>query len=430
MAGERLRALFCDHLNLARGKILPGWKIEGCETRFCRSTFGVQYDKDLLDAPGAEMKNGLPDMIARWQAEDIRPSWEKGIKVVPCDLFDAAGAPLGLCGRGALRRAVADWQAMGLTPKVGLELEAYAFQYEEDGTLIPYDTPGAFVYGTGRFADPEGVLDAIWEASEEMGFSLEMMTGEYDSPQFEFTLAYDDALRAADDAFLFRLMAREIALQHGILLTFMPKPVAEAGGSGLHVNFSFTDAQGNNALANGEAGGPENMNDLARGCVAGLMRHHQGMALLVASCANSYQRLQPASLSGYWRNWGGDHRGVTTRVSAEGGAKARLEHRMGDGSANIYTLIATVLQAARLGVVNGYPLPPMETGDCFERIDATEAVPDGLEAAARALEADSALREAVGPLLCDNLIFMKRNEARKTRKLEGDALRDFYIHFI
>ncbi|MBZ0162078.1 MAG: glutamine synthetase family protein [Notoacmeibacter sp.] len=428
--GERLRLLFCDHLNLARGKYLPASKIGDGASRFCQSTFAVTYDKDLIPSPGSMMLDGLPDMEARYVASEIRDGWEPETKIVVSDLYGADGNPLAMCGRGALKRAVADWGRMGLTPKVGLELEAYAFRRDDTGRLVPYDTPGAYVYSTGRLADPDGFMDAIWFSAEEMGFSLEVMTSEYDSPQFEFTLTYDDAVRAVDDAFLFRLMAREIALDHGIVLTFMPKPILEKGGNGLHVNFSFTDKAGNNALANGETGGPHNLNDLARGCIAGLMKHHASMAALVAPTVNSYRRLQPATLSGYWCNWGGDHRGVTTRISSEGGKKARIEHRMGDGSANPYTHVAAVLQAARLGVANGYELPPMETGDCFESQDASEGVPENLGAALDALEADAALADAVGRGLCDNLVFMKRDEIGKTAELEGEALRDFYIHYL
>jgi glutamine synthetase len=121
---------------------------------------------------------------------------------------------------------------------------------------------------------------------------------------------------------------------------------------------------------------------------------------------------------------------VTTRVSAETGAKARIEHRMGDGAANPYVLVATVLQAARLGFVNGYELPPRETGDCFEHTSATTAAPDNLAEAMDELEKDTTLAEAVGRVLVDNQIFMKRAEVEKTKELEGEALRDFYINYV
>jgi glutamine synthetase len=426
----RLRALYCDHLSIMRGKYLPHSKIGDDSTRFCLSTFGVHYDRDLLDAPGAKMKQGLPDMELKWRHDDIRNSWHADTQIVLGDLYDDAGEKLPLCPRGTLKRAVADWQAKGLSPKVGIELEAFALQADDNGRLMPYDAPGGVVYGTGPFADPLRFNDRIWAMADEMGFSLDMITAEFDSPQFEYTLTFDDAVKAVDDIVLFRLMAREIALEYGIVLTFMPKPIAEAGGSGMHINLSFADEAGGNALSSGPRGGPEHMNDLARGCLAGLIHHHKGLAGLIAPTSNSYMRLQPGSLSGYWRNWGGDHRNVTTRISSEGGAKARLEHRMADASANPYTAVAAVLQAARLGVENGHSLPPMETGDGFDRTDAREGTAIDLKGAVDDLERDSELVNAVGAELCANHIFMKRKEVRKTRDLEGDALRDFYVHFI
>jgi glutamine synthetase len=427
---DRLRALFCDHLSIMRGKYLPQSKIGDDHTRFCRSTFGVHYDKDLLPAPGAMMMEGLPDMELRWKAQEIRDGWERSTKVVIGDLHDQEGVPLPLCGRGALKRAVAAWGKRGLTPKVGIELEAFVLQAGDNGRLVPYDAPGGVVYGTGPFTDPLRFTDEIWERAEALGFRVEMITAEYDSPQFEFVLTFDEAVKAVDDIVLFRLMAREIALEHGLVLTFMPKPIAEAGGSGMHVNFSFADNDGKNALSSGPVGGPEHMNDLARGCVAGLMHHHKGLAGLIAPTANSYQRLQPGSLSGYWQNWGGDHRNVTTRVSGEGGAKARLEHRMADATANPYTATAAVLQAALLGVENGYELEPKETGDGFERTDARVGVAPDLNKAMNDLEADTVLAQAVGKELVDNHVFMKRKEVKKTRDLEGDQLRDFYVYFV
>ncbi|MBM1220934.1 glutamine synthetase [Ponticoccus sp. SC2-23] len=428
---DRLRTLFIDHLSIPRGKHLPASKIGDGSSRFARATFGVHYDRDLmLDAPHAMVRQGMPDMELRWQGAEIRDSWDPGTKVVLGDLYDVDGAPLPLCPRGTLKRAVADWAKLGLTPKLGIELEAYAMQGDESGQLRPYDAPGGVVYGTGPFADPMRINDLIWQKADEMGFRLEMITAEYDSPQYEYTLTFDDALKAVDDIVLFRLMAREIALDHGVILTFLPKPIPELGGSGMHINFSFTDAEGNNAVASGPRGGPDHLSDLARGCLAGLVHHHKGLAALVSPTAGSYLRLQPAAMSGYWRNWGGDHRAVTTRVSSEGGAKARLEHRMADASANPYTACAAVLQAARLGFENGYALPPMETGDGFDRTDAREGVAPNLRRAVQDMVADGALTAAVGSELCAHQAYMKEQEFRKTRDLEPNALLDFYVWFV
>ena len=428
---DRLRALFVDHLSIARGKYLPASKIGDGSSRFARATFGVHYDRDLLlDAPHAKVREGAPDMELRWLSDDIRPGWEPATSVVLGDLYDAEGAPLPLCPRGALKRAIADWAKHGLAPKLGIELEAYALQGGEDGRLRPYDAPGGVVYGTGPFSDPMRINDVIWNKAHEMGFKLDLITAEYDSPQFEYTLSFDDALQAVDDVVLFRQMAREVALDHGIVLTFLPKPLSEMGGSGMHINFSLWDADGQNALAAGETGGPDHLNDLSRGCLAGLVHHHKGLAGLVAPTTGSYRRLQPASMSGYWQNWGGDHRGVTTRVSSEGGAKARLEHRMADASANPYTAAAAVLQAARLGYEAKRDLPPIETGDGFDKVDAKIGTAQNLRGAVKDLTADTALVDAVGRALVENHAFMKEREFRKTRDMEPDALLDFYVWFV
>ncbi|MDQ2065266.1 glutamine synthetase family protein [Xinfangfangia sp. CPCC 101601] len=428
---ERLRAMFCDHLSIMRGKYLPASKIGNDESRFAQPNFSVHYDKDLLlEAPGSRCLQGLPDMVLRWIGDEVRPGWEPATKVVLGDLYDAEGGPLPMCPRGALKRAVAAWGKHGLTPKIGIELEAFAFIRNADGQIVPYDNPGGVVYGTGNFTDPRRFTDAIWNKAHEIGLPLDLITAEYDTPQFEFTLTFDTAVAHVDSVVLFRQMAREIALDHGVILSFLPKPIAGKGGSGLHVNLSFTDAKGQNALAKGERGDPDDLSDLARGCISGWMQHHKAIAGLVAPNALSYARLQPASLSGYWCNWGGDNRNVTARVSAEGGKKARLEHRMPDAAANPYTSVATILQAALLGYEGKYDLPPRETGDGFTCNDAPHGTAASLSEAIDDLAADTALGAAVGQGLVDNHIFMKRAEVEKTAGLEGDALRDWYIWYI
>lgn len=429
-SNQRLRLLFCDNLSMPRGKYLPYVEGEDGSSGFCRSLYGVQYDRDLVDAPGAMMMEGLPDFEARYRASDVRDGWEKNTRVVIADLLDHHGIPLALDGRNILRRAISAWNDVGLEPLVGIELECFAFVTNESGQIQPYGTPGAVVYGTGGYTDPLGFTHAIWDKACEIGMDMEVMTAEYDTPQFEFTLKYDKAMRAVDDVFLFRLMAREIALEYGVLLTFIPKPLPSAGGSGMHINLSFTDKEGRNAIGIADSEGGEPPNELARKCLSGLMRHHRGLAGLLAPTANSYARLQPAALAGYWQNWAIDHRGVTARITRAFGPAARIEHRMADCTANPYIAVAAVLQAAMLGYTSRYSLQDQETRDCMERQDANIGVAIDLRRSMRDLDSDQELKKAVGEEMVANLIFMKNREFRKTKDLEGDELRDFYIHFI
>jgi len=112
-----------------------------------------------------------------------------------------------------------------------LELEAYVIEPDGSGGFRQWHTPRSFVYGTGRLADPIGLIDDIMRTADASGFNVESINAEFDEGQFELTLVYDDALKAADDAFLFRVMARETALKHGLDLTFLGKPFAGASGT-------------------------------------------------------------------------------------------------------------------------------------------------------------------------------------------------------
>jgi glutamine synthetase len=424
---ERVRLLFADQLNLARGKYVPMSEAMKGHARFCVGTFAVTYDKTMVAAPGGGLLDGLPDMAMAFDPDALRPGWEAGTKIA-LGMLHFKGDPFALCGRGALLRAIAAWRARGLEPMVGIEMEAYVFQRDAQGQWVPYDTPGAFVYGTGPFTDPAGLVDTIWEAAHACGIPIESMNAEYDTPQFELTLRFADALKAADDAFLFRQMARELLLRKGYLLSFLPKPFADKSGSGLHFNISFRDAAGQNVFADDVASGT--LSDTMRGAIAGMLHHHEALAAILAPTTNSYARLQPASLSGYWANWGIDHRSVTVRVSAETGPAARIEHRMADCAASPYFAIAALLQAGLKGVEAGLDPGTPETDDGPETINTDRHTPHDLGAALDALEADTVLTEAVGADLVANYIAIKREELRIVSPLDAADQIAWYLPYI
>lgn len=404
---DRVRVLWPDHLGLARGKYMPA-SLADKGARHCTGTWALGYDRSMTpETPGSHWSEGLPDFDAVFDMADLRPSWEANTKVVVADL-QRHGEPFAVSPRGALRKAVSDWRTLGLEAYVGVELEAFVFVPDGEGGWKPMDTPGAFVYGTGPAVDPFGLVDAIWAACSDADIPLESVNSEYDTPQFEFTLRYADALKAADDAFLFKVLAREVAHRHGLLVTFMGKPLSDRGGSGLHVNFSFRNADDENVI-NDETS-DDGLSALARHAIGGLLEHHQALAGLCAPTVNAYKRLRPASLSGYWANWGYDHRGATIRVPAERGSGARLEHRLSDGAAVVHTAIAAVLQASLLGVTNKTDPGPVEGGNGLDTIDATLGVPATLAAALDALERDVELTNAVGSELVAQHVTVKRSE--------------------
>ncbi len=424
---NRVRILFADQLNIARGKYVPLSEAMKGHARFCVGTYAVTYDRALVAAPGGGLLDGLPDMEAVFDINDLRPSWEAGTRIALADLRHKGDA-FPLCGRSALKRAITAWRAKGLEPMVGIETEAYIFERDSHDQWVPYDTPGAVVYGTGPFTDPAGLMDDIWATAAACNLPVESINAEYDTPQFELTLKFADALKAADDIFLFRQMAREILFKRGYLLSYMPKPFADKSGSGLHFNLSFNDKAGKNVFASDVANGQ--LPELMKGCIAGLLHHHQALTAIMAPIINSYDRLQPASLSGYWANWGIDHRSVSVRVSAETGAGARIEHRLADCAASPYFAMAALLQAALLGVERGYALPDAETNNGLETTNTEHHAPRSLAKALDALVADSALTGAVGQLLVDNFVAIKREEVNIVGEKSATEQFNYYAPFI
>lgn len=423
---DRLRLLWPDHLGLARGKYLTPEKA-AAGTAHCISLFTLGYDREMIPHDGGMFWEGLPDCDARFDESSIRDGWEEGTAIVVPDI-ERGGEPVSLAPRSVLKEAIGRWRERGLDPMVGIELEAYLFEPDEAGGWQPISTPGAYVYGTGLAVDPSGTIDDIMRTAREAGIRLESVNSEYDNGQFELTLAYDDALKAADDAFLFKVMAKEVAARHGILLTFMGKPINGRGGSGLHVNLSFNDESGSNVLH--DAGADDGLSDTAKAVIAGLLHHHVGMTALLAPTVNAYKRLQPGSLCGYWANWGYDHRGTTVRVPEARGAGTRLEHRVGDGGVSPHQAVAAVLTAGWLGLENGYDLDPAETLDCIERASTDVTCPGSLAEALDALEADVDLVEAFGPAYVDGFVTVKRGEWDRYQRWTTDWEMSEYLPFL
>ncbi|HUD69302.1 MAG TPA: glutamine synthetase family protein [Acidimicrobiales bacterium] len=427
MTAARVRVLWPDHLGLPRGKYVPE-RLAEHGVRHCRGTWALGYDREMTPyTPGSGWEVGLPDMEATFDVSEIRPGWEDGTKVVVADL-ESDGMPVSVSPRAALRKAVADWEQLGLRAYAGIELEAYLLEPDGAGGFKPIDTPGAFVYGTGTAVDPDGVIDDIWRAADRAGLMLESVNSEYDNGQFELTLRYDEALRAADDAFLFKVLAREVAAQRGFLLTFLGRPFVDRGGSGLHLNLSWTDESGTNVVNGDES--DDGLSDLARHCIGGMLEHHRALAGLCAPTVNAYKRLKPAQLSGYWANWGYDHRGATVRVSPERGTGARLEHRLSDGAAPVHVALAAVLQASRLGAAAKSDPGPPEGGNGLDVVEATVGTPANLGAALDELEADTALVEAIGSDLVAQHLAVKRTEWQKFSEAVTDWELREYLPFL
>jgi glutamine synthetase len=403
--GKRLRLLYPDIHGLERGKYLFGdWASTGMAA-FCIGVYPLTHDKEILPIPRAQFDVGLHDVEAILDRDTLRPGWEENTLVGIADV-QSLGEPAPWDTRHALREACRPWRDMGLEPQIAFELEFYLLEPDDKGGWRPVSIPGHRVYGTGMAVDPSGTVDDVVTTAIACGFPVESWSSEYDNAAYEVNIKYTDAIPAADEAFLFKLLVREICERRGKLATFLGRPLSDRGGSGLHVNFSFRRADGSNAFH--DPNDPEGLSQLARGCIAGLLAHHEGMAAILAPHVNAYRRLQPDMLNGYWANWGHDDRSVTVRVPPARGHGTRLEQRTSDAAANPYFAAAAILHAARLGVEHELTLPPPQPPG--EEPNTDVRIPANLDAALDALAADKELVEAVGTELVEAFTILKRAE--------------------
>jgi len=372
---------------------------------FCIGVYPLTHDKEILAIPRTQFDVGLHDVEAMLDRESLRPGWEANTVIGLADV-ELHGQPAPWDTRNALREACRAWEDMGLEPQIAFELEFYLLEPGEDGGWQPVSIPGHRVYGTGMSVDPSGTIDDVVNVALGCGFPVESWCSEYDNAAYEVNIRYDDAIPAADEAFLFKLLVRETCERHGKLATFLGRPLGDRGGSGLHINLSFRRADGSNAFH--DPNDPEGLSDLARRCIAGLLLHHEGMAAILAPHVNAYKRLQPDMLNGYWANWGHDDRSVTVRVPPARGEGTRLEQRTSDAAANPYLAAAAVLHAARLGVQNEVELPPAQEPGAPPNTDVR--IPPNLDAALDALAKDDELVDAVGRELVEAFTILKRAE--------------------
>jgi len=398
---ERLRVIFPDHLGLARGKVCSSEALDA--PVFCSSgAFNQLFDRSLLPPENRILETeGLSDVELRFSQSDIRAGWSSGMKVAIADVYSHETA-FPLCQRSALRRAVADWQELGISPRIGLEIEGYAFRSDATIEPAPY-AKDAYMYATGHVADPDGLFNRITNAASANDISIESFSTEFGSGHFEFSMTHDEPVAAADNIFLFRELCRDIARESQNHITFLGRPLANAEGSALHINLSLHDDIGNNMLSMSP------LPQLARQFIAGCLAHHRGLAAICNPTVNSYKRFGPGNIAGYWASWGFDHRLGVIRVPIVHGNVSRLEYRMADAATNPYLACAAVLQAGRLGVVHNLTCPDPATSAAAES-DDYEHAPRDLFDAIQLLRDDEQLCASIGSTVVSHFLAIKGRE--------------------
>ena len=380
----------------ADGMGFDGSCIEG----FCRT-----QESDMLAFPDASTFQVLP-----WRPES------NAVARMFCGLRTPDGTPFEGDPRQVLARTVEKAQEMGYAFNVGPELEFYYFKDAEGTDVLDH---GSYFDLTSLDSASDLRRDTVLTL-EKMGIPVEYSHHEKGPSQHEIDLRYADALSMADAVMTYKQVVKEIAMKHGVYASFMPKPMADAPGNGMHVHQSLMDRSGNNVFFDPDDPSGYNLSATAKSYIAGLLKYAPEYTLVTNQYVNSYKRLQPGGEAPTCISWGARNRSTLVRIPGyrpNSESACRVELRSPDPAANPYLAFAVMLAAGLAGIEEGLELmPPADEAapiGCTRyehRARGIETLPESLGEAVERFAESKLMRETLGEHIHDYLVRTKREE--------------------
>ncbi|WP_226337831.1 glutamine synthetase family protein [Arthrobacter sp. UM1] len=361
-----------DHLGRLQGKrcgarhFLDDVLAHGVEG--CNYLLAVDVDNNTVDGYAlSSWESGYGDLKMVPDLSTLRRlPWAPGSALVLCDIVTMEDEPIPMSPRQMLRQQLERLEKLGYRANAATELEFILFEDDFDTaqqlhyTDLTPSTQHNVDYSLLATSRIEPVIRDIRVGMEGAGMTVEAAKGECNLGQQEITFRYGPALRTADNHSVYKTGAKEIAAAHGQSLTFMAK-FNEREGNSCHVHFSLTDLEGNPvSTGDREHGFSEVMEQMIAGQLACL----EEFALFFAPNINSYKRFREGSFAPTAIAWGMDNRSCAVRVVGHG-PSLRIEHRVGGGDVNPYTILAAIVAATCHGIENGLELEPMTQGSAY-----------------------------------------------------------------
>ena len=378
---------------LEEGMSFDGSSIDG---------FSRSREADMLAKPDPATFQILP-----WRGE------QDGVARMFCDIVTPDGDPFPGDPRHVLRRNLSRAAELGYSFYVAPEIEYFYF---EDASPDPQ------VLDQGGYFDltPLDVAQEYRRTTimmlEKLGIPVAFSHHEVSPSQHELDLRHTDALTMADNIVTTRLAVKEVALEHGIHATFMPKPLQAYDGSGMHLHLSLFEGD-TNAFHDGS--GTHGLSKVGEGFIAGLLTHASEITAVTNQWVNSYKRLVGGFDAPIYETWARNDQSALVRVPATKKGKidsTRIEYRSPDPACNPYLALSAILAAGLAGIANNYELPD-ETGS--DVLDMTESerkeagirrLPSNLADAIHAMEESDLMREALGDHVYEWFLRNKRRE--------------------
>ena len=428
-----IRVAAVDLNGQARGKRIPARfadRVVKDGTRFPMSVLNLDiWGEDIENSPLIFEAGDADGVLLPTERGFVPMPWlEAPTALLPLWMFRENGRPYEGDPRHALSGIVNRYKALGLSPVVAMELEF--FLIDDSGKTL--QVPPSPRSGKRRKAAETLALRALdafdtfftdlYAACEAMDIPADTAISEAGLGQFEINLMHgDDALRAADDAWLFKLLVKGLARRHGFAASFMAKPYPEYPGNGLHTHFSVLDAAGHNVFDNGTPEGSDMLHHAIGGCLAAMA----DSTLLFAPHANSYDRLVPEKHAPTGVCWAYENRAAAIRVPSGSATARRIEHRVSGGDINPYLMLAGVLGAALIGIEDKIAPPPAITGNAYA-LDLPQ-IPDTWEAAITTFEHSAIIGRIFPAELIRNLVLTKRQELHYMNELSPTEQVEVYL---
>ena len=365
---------------------------------------------------GMDMEKGsdlyLSPILDTFAILPWRPQQGKVARMI-CDLYCPDGTPYKNSPRYILERVAKEAEQEGYTCYIDPECEFFLFHTDDNGmpTTVTHEKAGYLDMSPldlGENARRDMVLTL-----EDMGMEVESSHHEAAPAQHEIDFSYGEVRDIADCIMTFKMAVRIVAKRHGLHATFMPKPKAEANGSGMHIQFSL--------IKNGEnvfecADRPGELSEDAYYFIGGLLAHSKEMALITNPLVNSYKRLVPGYDAPTELTWTENNQNSLVRIPVTRGEGICVELRSPDASANPYVVLAVCLAAGLDGIKN--KITPTKSSNLAAQDQQAEHLPETLKEAIDYFESSSWVKEVLGEEFCRQYVAAKKNEwLRYTRQV-------------
>ncbi len=356
-----------------------------------------------------------------------RPSHGRVVRFF-CDIRHPDGTPFEGDGRNILKKVVRETESSGYNCKIGSECEFYLFQTDEKGmpTVIPHDLAG--YCDIAPLDKAENVRREICLILEEMGIRPESSHHEQGPGQNEVDFKYSDALTAADNMVTFKSVVKTVAARNGLHASFMPKPLADKSGSGLHINLSLFK-NGLNVFNNRN----QQHGEVTAGFIAGIMAKIPEMTVFFNPLTNSYARFGRFEAPKYI-TWSHQNRSQLIRIPAAADEYCRMELRSPDPSCNPYLAFALVIEAGREGIDKQMPLAPAFDANLYEvdpnLSDGLAQIPENLGVAIELAKKSTFVQRVLPLKIIDKFLNSKLSEWNNYTQAENKEQFEKELYFL